>query len=378
MVNYQQKRAAGTENKGTKCHLFLYPLSISHYQFPILNYPFIFICYQAVEFKRILRYHIGMKKQIISTSQALKAKKATKRVDYDTAWKDVLKDMLEPFLEFLFPEIHQDIDFSRKPQYISKDLPRFEKDNNIGNRFADVLVKVYLKDGSIRCLFIHIEVQGSPDWNLAERMYVYNYRVYDHHREFNEEVVSLAILTDDNPDYRPDHYAFSRWGFNHIMTYPTVKMLDYQDRLAALEQSTNPMALVVIAQLKSFEAKKADDQARYNIKLQLFRDCFNKGYNKKQIRALIKYIDWIINLPDQYKEKLRDQLIILEEEKKMPYVTTFEQMAAKKARVEALKEGKKNTTMELAQKMLIENFPMDAIIRITGLKKKDLQPLLQQ
>ncbi len=327
-----------------------------------------------------------MKKQKPQTSQALKAKKATKNVDYDTAWKDVLKDMLEPFLGFLFPEIHKDIDFSRKPQYISKDLPRLEKDNNIGNRFADVLVKVYLKDGSLRCLFIHIEVQGSPDWNLAERMFVYNYRVYDHHREFNEEVVSLAILTDDNPEYRQDRYSFNRWGFNHTMIYPTVKLLDYQDRVAELEQSPNPMALVVLAQLKSFEAKKADDQTRYNIKLQLYRDCFNKGYNKKQIRALIRFIDWIINLPQQYKEKLYDQLIILEEKKRMPYVTSFEKIGEKRGekrgitigRMEERKEGKKNYALETAKKMMMDNLPIDTILKYTGLKKKDLQPLLQQ
>ncbi len=62
----------------------------------------------------------------------------------------------------------------------------------------------------------------------------------------------------------------------------------------------------------------------------------------------------------------------------MPYITTFEKMAEKKAYAKARKEGERNTTLEIAQKMLMENLPIDTIIRITGLKKKDLQPLLQQ
>ena len=33
--------------------------------------------------------------------------------DYDSAWKDVIEELFEPFMEFFFPEAHRDIDFSK-------------------------------------------------------------------------------------------------------------------------------------------------------------------------------------------------------------------------------------------------------------------------
>jgi hypothetical protein len=305
--------------------------------------------------------------------QKMPTKKRTGKVDYDSAWKDIIEDLFSQFLEFFFPEIHKDIDFSKKCEFLSKELRKIVKDNKIGQRFADVLVKVHLKDGSIRCLFIHIEVQGYPDDDFPERMYVYNYRIYDRHRELNEEVISLAVLTDDDPEYRPEKYGVNRWRFDLSMTFPVVKILDYKERLAELEQSTNPMALVVAAQLKSSEAKKANIHTKYDVKLQLFKDCFKKGYSKDQIYILVKFIDWIINLPDKYQERLHDQLLILKEDNTMPYVTSWERIARKKA----LAEGIKKTKLATAKKMVKDKFPIDAVAKYTGLAEKEIKPLMQ-
>jgi len=315
-----------------------------------------------------------MKKQILLTTDTLKKTAKDKKVDYDTAWKDVIEDLFKLFLLEFYQEIYQDIDFRKKPVFLSKELRRIIKDNKIGKRFADVLVKVHLKDGSIRCLFIHIEVQGKPDKTLPERMFVYNYRIYDHYRESNEEVISLAMLTDDDPDFRPDHYQIHRWGFNHIMTFPIVKILDYKDRLAELEASKNPMAMVILAQLKSLEAQHADPQTKYNIKLQLFKDCFKKGYNKKQIRVLVKFIDWIINLPERYIEKLHNELSTLKEGKIMSYVTSFEKIGEKRGIV----KGSKMNALENARKMLMDNLPIEAIIKYTGLAKGQITRLMKE
>lgn len=300
--------------------------------------------------------------------QKLPTKEKTGKVDCDSVWKDLIEELFSQFLEFFFPEIHKDIDFSKKCEFLSKELRKIVKDNKVGQRFADVLVKVHLKDGSIRCLFIHIEVQGYPDDDFPERMYVYNYRIYDRHRELNEEVISLSILTDDDPGYRPDKYGVNRWRFDLTMTFPVVKIIDYKDRLAELDQSTNPMALVVAAQLKSLEAKKADIHTKYDVKLQLFKDCFKKGYTKDQIHILIKFIDWIINLPEKYQEKLSDQLLILKEDNIMPYITSWERIAKKK--------GIKENKLETAKKMLMDDVSIDTIVKYTGLAKTEIKRLM--
>ncbi len=43
-------------------------------------------------------------------------------------------------------------------------------------------------------VLIHIEVQGQSEAEFAERMFVYNYRLYDRYRR---PVVSLAVLGDE-------------------------------------------------------------------------------------------------------------------------------------------------------------------------------------
>jgi predicted transposase/invertase (TIGR01784 family) len=186
-------------------------------------------------------------------------------------------------------------------------------------------------------------------------------------------VVSLAILTDDDPDYKPDRYSVNRWRFDLTMAFPVVKIIDYKDRLAELEQSTNPMALVVAAQLKSLEAKKTDTHTKYDVKLQLFKDCFKKGYSKNQIYILVKFIDWIINLPEKYQEKLNEQLLILKEDNIMPYITSWERIAKKKGKVEGIKE----TKLETAKKMLMDGLSTETIIKYTGLAKIEIKRLMQ-
>ena len=158
------------------------------------------------------------------------------------------------------------------------------------------------------------------------------------------------------------------------MTFPIVKILDYKDRLSELEASKNPMAMVILAQLKSLEAQHADPQTKYNIKLQLFKDCFKKGYNKKQIRVLVKFIDWIINLPERYIEKLHNELSTLKEGKIMSYVTSFEKIGEKRGIV----KGSKMNALENARKMLMDNLPIEAIIKYTGLAKGQITRLMKE
>jgi len=49
-------------------------------------------------------------------------------------------------------------------------------------------------------VLIHIEVQGYPDADFEERMFIYYYCIFD---KYKTKVVSLAILTDVNKKYRP-------------------------------------------------------------------------------------------------------------------------------------------------------------------------------
>jgi hypothetical protein len=109
--------------------------------------------------------------------------------------------------------IYNDIDFSRGYEVKSNQLYKLLKDQNIGKRYTDELIKVYLKDGTEKWLLIHSEVQNYKEKDFAKRMYIYNYRIFD---KYDHEVVSLVILTDPDKTFRPDTYIHRRWSFNFI------------------------------------------------------------------------------------------------------------------------------------------------------------------
>jgi predicted transposase/invertase (TIGR01784 family) len=299
-----------------------------------------------------------------------------KSTEYDSAWKDVIEELFKHFLQFFFPIIYEDIDFGEPVEFLSNELRQIMPDSNVGKRLADVLVKVHLKDGTEKCIciFIHIEVQGHPETDFMERMYIYNYRSFDRHKDKGVEVISLAVLTDENKNYRPDEFRISRWGFELKMKIPMVKIIDYtidKAKQMELEESTNPMTMVVNAQLKSYEAKKGGDDHKYNIKWELIRECYRRGYTKDQTRTLLKFIDWTIRVPEDLQEKLMKEIIKIEEEYKMAYVPTWE----RKAKEEGIKEGIKEGKLETAKELVKRGVDVEIIVEATGFSKEEIEKL---
>ncbi len=141
----------------------------------------------------------------------------SQQVSQDSVWKDVIEELFEDFLAFFFPQMHRDIDYSKGYDFLDKELQKIMDRDEVGKRYADKLVKVFLKSGAEKWLLIHIEVQGYKEKNFAERIFIYTYRIFN---RYNREVVSAVILTDPDPDYRPNRYCRERWGFRLDMEYP--------------------------------------------------------------------------------------------------------------------------------------------------------------
>jgi hypothetical protein len=312
--------------------------------------------------------------------------------DYDSAWKDVIEERFKDFLVFFFPQIHEDIDFTKDIEFLNMESRPVVPYSNVGKRLADVLVKVHLKDGTEKCIciFIHIEVQGQPETNFMERMYIYNYRAYDKYIDLGVEVISVAVLADEDVSYRPDEYLVSRWGYEHKMKIPIIKIIDYKidpDKKNQLDNSTNLMAMIVRAQLKSHEAKKRDDQNKYAIKRELYKECFEAGYNRDEARTVFKFMDWVITIPEELQNKLKLEIMQLEEDYKMPYIPTYEREARKEGMEEGLakgrqigvKEGKqigvKEEKLKTARELVKNGVDITIIAKATGLSIKEIEKL---
>lgn len=314
------------------------------------------------------------------------------RTNYDSAWKEVIEKHVEDFLEFFFPMVYESVDFSKGYEFKSQELREIMPISEAGKRIADEVVKVYLKlkNGRTGCLaiYIHIEIQGSREDELEKRAFIYFYRLFDRVLAEGEgtEVISLLVLTDEDESYRPDHFKYDRLGFEVYVKFPMVKVIDYKNNNALLEKldsSGNMMAMVVKAQLKSYEAKKGDDQKKFDIKRELIYQCFRGGYQKESIATLIKFLDYVFRLPKVLEKQLKLEIVIIEEENKMPYVTSWERMA-KEEGVEigmergvkiGVEKGDKNARLAVAKQMLLENFPIATIEKLTGLSLSVLTDL---
>jgi hypothetical protein len=260
---------------------------------------------------------------------------AEQRAEFDSPWKEIIEAYFKDFLAFFFPEIHADVDWSKGYEFLDTELQQIVRDAELGKRFADKLVKVWRCNGEERLVLIHIEVQNSRETVLPERIFVYNYRLRD---RYNRPVVSLAILTDDHPSWRPQEFQAGLWGCDVHFRFPMVKLLDYRQQWQSLEDSLNPFATVVMAHLKALETKDNQVQ-RKDWKFNLTRRLYEKGYERQDILNLFRFVDWIIALPKDLETSFRQELEQYEQEKQMPYVTSIERMAKQEGVREGLLSG---------------------------------------
>ena len=138
-----------------------------------------------------------------------------------------------------------------------------------------------------------------------ERVFIYLYRTFDTRKETEFPVISIAILADDNINYRPSEYSFRLFGFELTMKIPIIKILDYkykEELQKKLETTKNPMAMIVKAQLKSHEVKGSDNDKKFEVTKELIRQCYKNGYNDKETKIIMHFFDWVIRLPEPFKD----------------------------------------------------------------------------
>jgi hypothetical protein len=255
--------------------------------------------------------------------------------DQDTPWKELLEQFLPQFLAFFFPSIFAALDWSKGYESRDKELHQIARKARVGRRLADKLFKVWLKNGEEAWILIHIEIQGQREKWFGERMYIYNYRVYD---RFRKPVVSLAVLCDGNPRWKPDGFGYNSCGCEVSIRFPVVKILEYRGREEQLETDRSPMAAVVLAQLQLLD-KSQTPAERKTWKVRLIKGLYQRELKPDDVRELFRLIDWMLTLPDELEKEFHQEIHQFEEERRMPYVTSVERFALKKGLREGLLEG---------------------------------------
>ncbi len=246
--------------------------------------------------------------------------------EYDSPWKDILEHYFPEFMTFFFPEAYAQIDWSKGWESLDQEFQKVVRDAEIGKRYADKLMKVHRKGGDELIVVIHIEIQGTYEERFAQRMYIYNYRLFDRYRR---PIASFAVLCDDNTDWRPEEYSHELWGCRASLSFPTVKLRDSTDRWAQLEASDNPFAIVVMSHLKARATRGKSERrmtSRLRWKIHLVRLLYRGGWDRKDILELFRFIDWVLKLPPRLEKQLESEIQNLEMENEMRYVTSIERL----------------------------------------------------
>ncbi|AVH63521.1 cytosolic protein [Nostoc sp. 'Peltigera membranacea cyanobiont' N6] len=257
------------------------------------------------------------------------------QTEYDSPWKQILQLYFEDFMLFFFPQAHGEIDWTRQPEFLDKELEQVVRDAELGKRLADKLVKIYRIGGEESWILIHLEIQSQSESDFSERMFTYNYRIYD---RYKRSVASLAILGDEQVNWRPNRFGYELFGTKVEFQFPIVKLLDYQQRQSELEASRNPLATVVMAHLAALQTL-SDRLERKQQKLSLVRRLYQQGFEREDVLNLLAFVDWVLTLPQDLEREFLFEVEQLEAEQRMQYVTSFERSGIEKGKLEALLKG---------------------------------------
>jgi hypothetical protein len=82
------------------------------------------------------------------------------------------------------------------------------------------------------------------------------------------------------------------------------------------------------------------------------------------VRQLFRLIDWMMALPPEFEQQFHNDLVLFEEGRHMPYVTSVERLAREEGRQEGRQEG--------LWEGLLEGIQLDLELRFGRMSKKPL------
>lgn len=171
--------------------------------------------------------HLFLGQEIGCYNPCMSTENDTQMSDFDSPWKEIIEHYFVEFMQFFFPVAYEGIDWQRGYTFLDKELQKVVRDAETKRRQVDKLVQVYEKEGGAEAwVLIHIEVQSQTSQAFSQRMFIYNYRLFD---RYAKEVVSFAILSDDSPTWRPSHFGYEKWGCKMWLDFPIAKLLDYKE-----------------------------------------------------------------------------------------------------------------------------------------------------
>ena len=280
------------------------------------------------------------------------------QISKDMLWKGILEDLFEDFLLYFYPEWTQEnIDFDRPFEFLDKELDLIYPNSKEKKRFADKLVKVYLKSGEEQWLLVHVEVQGYADASFSERMFTYFYRIRD---LYLKDIVALAILSDDQADFHPKGYHYAYLDTSLDYQFQSFKISAKTE--AELDKPGNPFSIVMLTVYKALQKGELQDEKQYIWKITLIRKLLAAGYSDEKIRHILKFLRYYVDLSSEtFTQKLEEEISTLTKNRRSMGIEEailydVRQQGKEEGKMEGKIEGQQEKSFEAVRNMLKRNF----------------------
>ncbi|XLZ70363.1 hypothetical protein ABT364_28135 [Massilia sp. SR12] len=248
----------------------------------------------------------------------------------DRAWKLLLQRHLPRLLARLFPAIHALIDWRLQYYLPDKSLLPRAADSRNGEREPDFVAIVTLLDGSPACL--HVEVQCTRQASFPDRMAQYHARLRD---RFGMRVISLAILGDCSPTWRP-HANDDHCGMT--LEFHIAKLLDSRDALNELRQTLDPVSIALAAHLTALATRRKPG-LRYTAKLSLMLPLYRLRGKLRELTEIQEVIDLLLPLTPLWQRRFTMDVEKFLEEHKKQDKNSLNYIVAEHFIQQGLKEG---------------------------------------
>jgi len=221
--------------------------------------------------------------------------------------KGAFEEWFVEFLRFIYPNADELFDFTRGLTFMDKELLAIipERERKKGKRIADLLVKVYLKDGTERWILLHTEIEGGNQEDFASRLFQYWYRIFDRYRV---PVETIAVFTGDKSQHKPSEYIHKSIDTSIHFRYRTYHIFDDDEReLLAMD---NAFALIVVACQKALQEGKVPDEELGRDRLSIAKALLRHDYDHDRIISFLVFLKNFLYINDSEINRIFDEHVI--------------------------------------------------------------------
>lgn len=229
------------------------------------------------------------------------------RKQNDELLKGAFEENFPDFLRFLYPQAEDIFDLGRGIQFMDKELlaiiPDRERKN--GKRIADLLAKVFLRDGTEKWILVHTEIEAGSQEDFAFRLFQYHYRLLD---RYHTPVETIAVFTGNANQPRPSSYHHHVIDTQVNFRYRAYHIFDHsEEELLGMD---NAFALIVLACQKALLEGKVADTELGNDRLTIARALLRHDYDHDRIISFLVFLKNFLYINDLEINRIFDEQIV--------------------------------------------------------------------